>query len=173
LNFNVPTQSRAKRSGRQGRFNLSIRNQRAFVSGALFVGIAIFFFVESMSYPLGTATRMGPAYFPIMLSILLALIGLAVMAGAVATRAKLERLARWDLKGLAWIVASIVLFTALLYPLGGVVALLVLVVVSSRASPEFTWVGTLVNAAVLIAMCVGIFVYGIGLQMPLWPAFMY
>jgi hypothetical protein len=152
---------------------LSIRNQRAFVSGAFFVGIAIFFFVESMNYPLGTATRMGPAYFPIMLSILLALIGFAVMAGAVATRAKLERLARWDLKGLAWVVVSIVLFTALLYPLGGVVALFVLVVVASRASPEFTWVGTLVNAAVLIAMCVGIFVYGIGLQMPLWPAFMY
>ena len=152
---------------------MSIRNQRAFVSGALFVGIAIFFFVEATKYSLGTATRMGPAYFPIMLSILLALIGLAVMAGAVAPRAKAERLARWDLKGLVWVTASIALFAALLYPLGGVLALLVLVVVSSRASPEFTWIGTLVNAAVLIAMCVGIFVFGIGLQMPLWPAFLY
>ena len=50
------------------------------------------------------------------------------------------------------------LFTALLYPMGVVIALLVLVVVASRASAEFTWTGALVNAAVLIAMCVGIFV---------------
>ena len=67
---------------------MSIRNQRAFVSGALFVAIAVFFFVQSTNYALGTATRMGPAYFPRMLSILLALIGLAVMVGAVAPRAR-------------------------------------------------------------------------------------
>jgi hypothetical protein len=42
--------------------------------------------------------------------------------------------------------------------------------VSSRASPEFTWKGALANAAVLIALCLAVFVYGLRLQLPVWPA---
>jgi hypothetical protein len=45
----------------------------------------------------------------------------------------------------------------------------VLIMVSSKASPEFTWKGALANAAVLIVLCVGVFVYGLGLQFPVWP----
>jgi hypothetical protein len=42
--------------------------------------------------------------------------------------------------------------------------------VSSRASHEFTWIGALANAAVLIALCLAVFVYGLGLQLPVWPS---
>jgi hypothetical protein len=52
---------------------------------------------------------------------------------------------------------------------GLVIALAALVFVSSYASPEFGWRGTLVNAVVLIIFCVGTFVYGINLQFPVWP----
>jgi hypothetical protein len=151
---------------------MMIRNQRAFASGLLFVAVALFFFTVSTNYTLGTAARMGPGYFPIMLSILLAAIGLVVMATAVTPHAQIERLKSWDLKGLLWIVGSVALFAALLYPLGLVIALFVLVMVASKASPEFGWVGALVNAVILIAICVAAFVYGIGLQLPLWPSFL-
>jgi hypothetical protein len=46
------------------------------------------------------------------------------------------------------------------------------VFVSSMASHEFGWKGALVNAFVLLAICAGAFVYGLGLQLPMWPAFM-
>ena len=51
------------------------------------------------------------------------------------------------------------------------VSLVALVIVSSMASHEFGWKGAVLNALVLLAMCLGAFVYGLGLQLPLWPSF--
>jgi hypothetical protein len=148
----------------------TMRDQRAFVSGALFLAFAIFFFVTALNYPAGTAARMGPGYFPRLLAIVLAAIGLAVMLGAVRRTAERHALLKWDIKGLAWVTGSVILFGLLLFPLGLVGSLFVLIMVSSRASTEFTWKGALTNAAVLIALCLLVFVYGLGLRLPVWPA---
>lgn len=149
---------------------LAIRNQRAFASGALFLAFAVFFFVTALQYPAGTAAKMGPGYFPRALAIALAAIGLVVILSAVKPAAEAQALRQWDLKGLAWITGSVILFGALLFPLGLVGALFVLVMVSSKASPEFTWTGALANAAVLIVLCLAVFVYGLGLPLPVWPS---
>jgi hypothetical protein len=150
---------------------MTIRNQRAFAAGALFVVVAIAFLFMSRDYELGTAARMGPGYFPVMLALVLAGIGLVIMANAVLPGAAVEKLARWDWKGLAWIAGSVVLFAIALRPLGFVLSLFLLVVFCSRASSEFTWRGALFAAAILTALCVGIFHFGIDLRLPLWPAF--
>ena len=149
-----------------------IRNQRAFVSGALFFAVAAFFFIVALNYASGTAARMGPGYFPKMMSLVLGAIGLFVMVGALMPKAQIEGLQSWDVKGLLWITGSVALFAFLLYPVGFVLSLLALIIVSSRASPEFTWKGALINSAVLIALCVAVFVYGLGLQFPVWPEFL-
>lgn len=149
---------------------LAIRNQRAFASGALFLGFAIFFYVVALGYPAGTAARMGPGYFPRLLAIVLAAIGLAVMLGAMRSTAERQLLHKWDWKGLAWVTGSVALFALLLFPLGLIGSLFVLIMVSSKASPEFTWKGALANTAVLIVLCLVVFVYGLGLQLPVWPS---
>ncbi|WP_142249158.1 tripartite tricarboxylate transporter TctB family protein [Bradyrhizobium sp. UNPF46] len=149
---------------------LAIRNHRAFASGVLFLAFAVFFFATALQYPAGTAAKMGPGYFPRLLAIVLAAIGLVVMFGALKPAADRQTLRKWDLKGLAWITGSVILFGALLFPLGLVGALFVLIVVSSRASSEFTWIGALTNAAVLIVLCLAVFVYGLGLPLPVWPS---
>jgi hypothetical protein len=146
-----------------------IRNQRAFAAGALFVAVAVFYFVMSFNYQQGTPARMGPGFFPKMVSVLLALIGVGILIGSVASRAHIEKLESWDVKGLLWIAGSVALFALLLPTFGLVVALAALIIISSYASPEFTWRGTLVNTVVLIIFCVGVFVYGISLQFPVWP----
>ncbi|MNT70876.1 Tripartite tricarboxylate transporter TctB family protein [compost metagenome] len=64
------------------------------------------------------------------------------------------------------------LFGLLLKPLGMVLSVLVLVLVSSMASHEFSWKGALLNGVVLVLISLGAFVYGINLQMPVWPAFL-
>jgi putative tricarboxylic transport membrane protein len=148
---------------------LAIRDRRAFVSGAFFLIVAAFFYAVALGYVPGTTARMGPGYFPRLLSFVLAAIGLFVVAGAMRPSAGIHRLRAWDLKGLLWVTGSVMLFAFLLYPLGFVISLFVLIMVSSKASPEFTWKGALANAVVLIVMCVGVFVYGLGLQFPLWP----
>lgn len=146
-----------------------IRNQRAFTAGALFLAVAVFYFTMSFNYAQGTPARMGPGFFPKMVAILLFLVGVGVMLGSVAPRAHPEKLERWDLKGLLWIAGSVVLFGFLLPYLGLVIALSALVIVSSLASPEFGWRGAIVNTVVLVIFCVGVFVYGINLQFPVWP----
>lgn len=146
-----------------------IRNQRAFAAGALFLAVAVFYFVMSFNYQQGTPARMGPGFFPKMVAILLALIGVGVLLGAVTPKASIEKLERWDVKGLLWIAGSVALFGLLLPSFGLVIALAALIFLSSYASPEFTWRGTLVNTVILIIFCVGTFVYGINLQFPVWP----
>jgi hypothetical protein len=146
-----------------------IRNPRAFAAGALFLLVAVFYFLMSFKYATGTAARMGPGFFPRMVAIVLAAVALGIMVGALSPRAKTEKLERWDVKGLLWISGSVALFGLLLPTFGLVIALTALIVVSSLASPEFSWRGTIVNTVVLVVFCVGVFIYGISLQFPVWP----
>ncbi|EHP38315.1 transmembrane protein [Cupriavidus basilensis OR16] len=99
------------------------------------------------------------------------MLGAFVLIGAVSKKGEADQLARWDLKTLLWILGSVVLFGLLLKPLGMVLSVFVLVLVSSMASHEFSWKGAVLNAIVLVLISMGAFVYGINLQMPVWPAF--
>jgi hypothetical protein len=146
-----------------------IRNQRSFAAGALFLIVAVFYFLMSFKYATGTPARMGPGFFPRMVSIILALVAVGILFSAVVPKAKIEKLARWDFKGLLWIAGSVALFGLLLPTFGLVIALSVLVVIASLASPEFGWRGALINTVVLVVFCVGVFIYGINLQFPVWP----
>lgn len=151
---------------------MQIRNRRAFVSGALFLLVAVAYLAIGWDYDPGSAARMGPGYFPRMLGGLLALLGLAIMIGAIRPGATAEGLDRWDLKSLAWITGSIVLFAFLLNAAGLIVALVGLLFVASLASSEFTWRGAVVTVIVLTALAVVAFYYGLGLQFDLIPSFL-
>ena len=150
---------------------ITIRNQKNFAAGLLYIAIGTAFSVGATYYKLGSAERMGPGYFPFWLGILLAAIGLVVLGGSLRTRSPREALPRFDWKALAWILLSVALFGLLLSRLGMVISLVVLVLVSSRASHEFKWRGALLNAVFLLAVCLGAFIYGLNLQLPLWPSF--
>ncbi|MBD0415549.1 tripartite tricarboxylate transporter TctB family protein [Tianweitania sp. Rool2] len=123
----------------------------------------------SLEYEAGTSARMGPGYFPRILSVGLGVLGLVIMAGAVKRTAPVERLEPWTLAPLLWIAGSVAVFAFLLPRLGLVISLAVLLIGSSLASHEFTWRGTIVSTVVLIVTALGAFVYGIGLQFPVWP----
>jgi hypothetical protein len=69
------------------------------------------------------------------------------------------------------VLGAVVVFGLLLQPLGLILSLIALVLVSSLGSHEFGWKGALLNAAVLTLFSVGAFIYGIHLQIPMWPAF--
>ena len=146
-----------------------IRNRRAFAAGALFLVVSIFYFVMSFNYAAGTPARMGPGFFPRMVSILFGLVAVGILIGSVSSKAKIEGLEKWDIKSLLWISGSVALFGLLLPTFGLVVALAVLVIVASLASPEFGWRGAVINTVVLVVFCVAVFVYGISLQFPVWP----
>jgi putative tricarboxylic transport membrane protein len=57
------------------------------VAGAALALLALFVLVESRTLPLGTLTNPGPAYFPVVLAVLLLALGLLIVAlGGRASR---------------------------------------------------------------------------------------
>jgi len=151
---------------------LRIRSQKDFASGLMFMLVGFGFSFVARGYSMGTAAKMGPGYFPFWLGIVLAILGALVLWGSLSSKGEEDQLARWDIKTLLWILGAVVLFGLLLKPLGMVLSVIVLVLVSSMASHEFSWKGTILNAIILVLISLGAFVYGINLQMPVWPAFL-
>lgn len=151
---------------------ITIRNQKDFAAGVVYVLAGAAFAIGAFNYKVGDAARMGPGWFPLAVGLLLALVGAIVMAMALRPRAVVESMKRPELGPMAWILGGVVLFGLLLQPLGLVLSLIVLVVVSSRASHEFRWKAAVVNAVVLTLFSVFVFVKGIQLQIAMWPSFL-
>jgi hypothetical protein len=147
-----------------------IYNQRAFASGLLFVITALAFFLGSREYDLGTPAQMGPGFFPSLVSVCLGGVGLFIMLGAVRRGSARQRLEPWSIRLLVWIAGSVTLFAFMLPRFGFVLSLVALLVLASLASHKARWRGILINTLVLVAIAVVAFVYGIDLQLPLWPS---
>jgi hypothetical protein len=140
-----------------------------FWAGSMFVVFGVGFVVAAQNYSMGTTMRMGPAYFPIVLGGLLALLGLVI--GGRSFLVAGARLSSLALRPIILILLAIVLFALTLDPLGLVGATLLLIVVGALAGSEFFWKEVAALYLVLIAFSVGAFYYGLGMPFPLWPAF--
>lgn len=149
----------------------AIRNKKNFFAGLLYILMGAGFAIGATSYKLGEAARMGPGYFPFWVGVLLAIFGVIVLLGSLNKRAAKEGLPRMDIRPIAWILGSLVLFGAILQLMGLAISIVVLVLVSSMASHEFGWRGTVLNALFLCCVSVGAFIFGLGLQIPVWPSF--
>jgi hypothetical protein len=151
---------------------LKIRNQRDFGAGIMYMVIGLFFTIVATQYPMGTAAKMGPGYFPFCLGILMTALGLLVLVQSLGAKAAIEKIPKFNWKIIAQITGSVVLYGLLLPRMGFLVAVVVLVLVSASASKEFTWKGSLINAAFLVTFTYSVFVVGLKLQFPLLPVFL-
>jgi uncharacterized membrane protein len=152
--------------------NLKIRNQRDFGAGIMYMVIGLFFTLVATQYPMGTAAKMGPGYFPFCLGILMTLLGLLVLIKSMGAKAAIESIPKFNWKIIAQITGAVVLYGLLLPRMGFLFAVVVLVFVSASASKEFTWKGASINAAFLVAFTYSVFVVGLKLQFPLLPFFL-
>lgn len=151
---------------------MRIENQKDFATGGLYVVFGFSVAIMSLQYRLGTAGAMEPGYFPFWLGVLLTIIGGVVLFNSIRRKHSADSqndLARWDLRILAIIVLSVVLFGIVLNYLGLFAAVIALVMTASLASHEFRLRTALLNSAVLVALTYVIFIYGIHLQIPIWP----
>jgi uncharacterized membrane protein len=151
---------------------LKIRNQRDFGAGVMYILIGLFFAIVARQYQYGTAAKMGPGYFPFWLGLLMAALGLLVLVKSMGAKAAIEAIPKFNWKIIGLITGSICLYGILLPKMGFLVAVLVLVMVASSASREFSWKVSIINAAVLIAFTYSVFVLGLKLQFPLLPTFL-
>jgi hypothetical protein len=197
---------------------MKINNGKDFWAGLMFSATGVFFMIASRAFPMGTAVRMGPAYFPTVLGGMLVVLGVTILvrafvskvhhsldvfpfrwplalAGCVligiawasakwfASMGSVAVLVHWGIAGLALltllaafgpralyiVLAGTCAFGYLLKPLGLVIATVILIFVSAWGGHEFKLREVIILTVVLAIFGVGVFVYGLGLPMNIWP----
>jgi Tripartite tricarboxylate transporter TctB family len=163
---------------------VQIASQKDFFSGLMFTLSGAGFAWGATNYSLGDGARMGPGYFPMMLGIVLALIGVAVTVMSLRGEPKeSEYIGSWAWRPLGYIIGANVAFgiclgglrvagQTLIPSLGLIVGIYVLVLIASKASSAFRLRSALINATVLAVGCYLVFLVLLKLQIPLWPAFL-
>ncbi|MGV6873771.1 tripartite tricarboxylate transporter TctB family protein [Pseudochelatococcus sp. B33] len=142
---------------------------KELLSGLMFLALGLGALFMGMQYRLGTATSMGPGYFPVMLSSAVALLGVAIAAKAMLNPDAAQPVTEFHVRPLAIIVAAILAFGLLIDRFGLVVAMAALVAVSRIAIRGRGIVELTVIFVVLTAIAIGIFVFGLNLPLKLRP----
>lgn len=146
-----------------------IRNPKNFLSGILFMAFGLAALLISQSYVVGTASKMGAGYFPRALGVLLT--GLGALLSALSLRSFQEPKIVWRWRPLLIVLFSVCAFSWLMDFLGLIATSVLLVFIASMASDEFRWKEALISGVVLGLAVTAIFVYGLAIPLPMWPAF--
>lgn len=135
-------------------------------AGAVFVAFGAAALAVGWNYPTGSATRMGPGYFPMLLAAVLVGFGIAVALAGLRNQAiPFERMA---LRPAAAIVGAILAFAVLLPLVGLVPASAAVVVIGSLGNRESRPGEVLLSALLLSAFNAALFVWGLGLTINLF-----
>jgi putative tricarboxylic transport membrane protein len=146
---------------------MHIRAPKDFWAGLAFVAIGAGFVLLAQQYRLGDMHRMGPGMFPTLVGVLLAGLGAVITLRAFAFDG--EAVPRFYARPIGVSLLAIVLFGAALQWLGLVAAVAVLVLVGAWASREVRPLENIALAGVMMLFSVAIFVWLLGLPLPLWP----
>lgn len=99
----------------------SVLLSKPMLAGWVFVVIGLAGFFGSQSYDLGTATNMGPGYFPRLLAILMIMLGCCALIEQLIRR-RHEIMPVPNVKPLLFVVCGVALFGALIDAYGLVAA---------------------------------------------------
>jgi uncharacterized membrane protein len=139
-------------------------NNLKLMRGLVLLAIALFFGSQALTHQIGTLARAGAGLFPLLVSGLVAMIGLVTLV-----QAKLEAPVPLDFKfkNIALIMISLIGFTLIAHHLGAIAAIIFLVFVSTLASTERSLARNLKICAVLIVIAV-CFRLLLGVNLPLY-----
>lgn len=132
------------------------------IAGLLLIAAAIFFGYQTLELPIGTSLRMGPGYFPMVLSGLLGFLGLLVLIKGLRSPAG-EPMGPIAWRGLLLILPAPVFFGLTVRGLGFVPSLFFTALIASMASRRMKPLPALVLAVAVTIASTLIFSYGLGL----------
>lgn len=164
----------------QGDKKMNIKSQKDLFSGLMFTSVGVAFGWGASTYSIGSGSSMGPGYFPLILGIVLAVLGVAITAKAlVVTTEDGEAIGKFAWKPLFFIIAANLVFGAAigglpligLPPLGLIVGIYLLALVASAGGEEFKLKEVAILATVLALISYLAFIVVLKLQFPVWPAF--
>jgi hypothetical protein len=146
-----------------------IRSQQDFAAGLLFIVIAVATLWIGWGYPIGTAVRMNAGYFPRMLGGILLLLGLITLLGSLTADG--PKITPVRMRPVVMIPLAVIAFGFACAHFGFVLASIFVTIFGSFASPETRFKEMVVASLLLTLSAVAIFIWGVGLPIPLWPEF--
>jgi len=149
----------------------SFLKNKDLLAGLMFIVIGIIFWVGASNYQIGTAARMGPGWFPSVLG------GLMTFLGILIAGVGLKNQATWAAsEGIGWtwtpvviLTVAVVLFGFALPTLGMVVAIVLLTFISGVAAHDRHYSSLAMITVIMCLFCAAVFVWGLKLQMKLFP----
>lgn len=157
---------------------MKIQSEKDFYSGVMFTSVGTAFAWGASTYTMGSGARMGAGYFPLILGILLAVLGLAIAAKALVTRTPDgDKIGKFAWQPLFFIISANLVFGACigglpaigLQPLGLVLGIYLLTFIAAKAGSEFKFKEVLIVATILSLMSYVAFILLLKLQFPVWP----
>lgn len=142
-----------------------IRSPKYFWAGIIYMAFGLSAIVIGREYGLGTALRMGPAYFPTFLGVLLTLIGIISLIRSFLKPG--EPVGSLALRPMIMITVAVLLFGFLVRGAGLVVVIPILVITTAYASIHFRWGTSVLLAIGMTVFCVLVFSKGLGVPLPI------
>lgn len=142
-------------------------NKKDLGAALVFALIAGFFAIDSVrTLRIGSTLQMGPGYFPLALSIVLFAIVVVILIRAF--RVEDVSFGTWPWRAIFLIILGPILFSVSIRGLGLVPSAFLVALITSFASRRMTPLFAIVLAASISLFCWAVFVWGIGLPMPVF-----
>ena len=148
---------------------LRVQNPQDVYGGMALILLSLIAFVASNDLPGMRGFAFGPGTAPRLFAFTLGILSLGVVVGGLLTSG--PEVGGYKLRGVIFILGSILAFAATIRPLGLVIASFATMVICAAAAEDVRWRETVVVAAVVTAFCAILFPYGLALPFQLWPRF--
>jgi hypothetical protein len=143
-----------------------VANNADFWAGVMFILFGAVAVYMSRDYPMGSAMRMGPGYFPTYLGILMMLFGLGIGAKGVLKGG--DPIGPWAFRPIVVLSVGVVVFGLLIERVGFVPSLVALIIITTFAGRDIRWIELVIVTIALVVGAVAVFIYGIGLPYQLF-----
>ncbi len=143
------------------------RDYPDILAGVVMVGLGALGLWAGRDLHFGTPAMMGAGFLPDVICGIIVTIGLFVLIKGLAKG--YQSIGSSNVKPLLVLVAAIAGFALMAETLGFVVSTAWLLVVGSLADQESRWREILISTAILTAFGAFVFIYGLGVQMPILP----
>ena len=143
-----------------------VKSPQDFGAAMLFlaIGIAGIYFGQDLTF--GTASRMGPGYFPTLLSIVIVLIGAIVGLKSLAIDG--PPIEPTKLRPILFILLAILAFGYLIEQIGLAITATGLAIFAAYARRDVNLKETVVLAVGLSLFAIVVFAYALGQPLPIW-----
>jgi len=145
---------------------LKIKSQEDFWAGLMFIGFGVLAIFVSRDYPMGSAMRMGPGYFPTSIGMIMVALGSIITA--MSFRVVGGKVTRFHFRPMIVLSVAFAIFAWGIDHIGFIPSLFIVIFLAAFAGQEFKWKEVVVLCAVMTLGCWALFIKGLELPFPLF-----